>query len=193
MLHATGKPKLRGRFNQFWHAASGLVIMAVDGGGSYNEPLLNRTNLGEDFMSLQAIPRVVFFCLPLLTLGAWIELAAADERKNDTRVFEMRTYICEEGRLDALNKRFREHTNRLFVKHGITLIGYWTPMEGDEAKNTLIYILAFPSREARDASFKAFGADPDWKKARDESEKDGKIVKQVISKFLTPTDYSPIK
>jgi hypothetical protein len=115
------------------------------------------------------------------------------DKEKPMRVFEMRTYITEPGRLEALHKRFREHTNRLFVKHGMTLIGYWTPAEGPEAENTLVYILAFPSREARDASFKAFGEDPEWKTVRAASEKDGKIVKQVISQFLTPTDYSPIK
>jgi hypothetical protein len=118
----------------------------------------------------------------------------ADEKEQAMpRVFEMRTYITEPGRLEALHKRFREHTNRLFVKHGMTLIGYWTPSSGPESENTLVYILAFPSHEARDASFKAFGEDSEWKRVKAESEKDGKIVKQVISQFLAPTDYSPIK
>ncbi len=106
------------------------------------------------------------------------------------RVFEMRTYTTHPERLDALNARFRDHTNKLFVKHGMDLVGYWTP----QGKNdTLVYILAYPSREAREASWKAFQADPDWKAARDASEKDGKIVDKVETVFLDPTDYSPIK
>jgi hypothetical protein len=106
------------------------------------------------------------------------------------RLFEMRTYYTLPGRLDALNARFREHTNKLFVKHGMELVGYWTPQGKD---NTLVYILAYPNRVAREASWKAFQADPEWKAAREASEKDGKIVDKVESVFLDPTDYSPIK
>ncbi len=109
------------------------------------------------------------------------------------RVFELRIYTTHPGRLDALNKRFREHTNRLFRKHGMELIGYWTPAEGEEAANTLVYILAYPSREAREASWKAFMTDPEWQQAREASEADGKIVMKVESKFLNPTDYSPLR
>jgi hypothetical protein len=111
----------------------------------------------------------------------------------DQRFFELRIYTANPGKLDALNARFRNHTNKLFVKHGMELIGYWTPADGPESENTLIYILAYPSREAREASWKAFQADPDWKTARAESEKDGRLVEKVESKFLNPTDYSPIK
>jgi hypothetical protein len=110
------------------------------------------------------------------------------------RVFEMRTYYTFEGRLPALNKRFREHTCDLFKKHGMENIGYWTPVnEKDGKNNKLVYILAYPSLEAREASWKAFGADPEWKKAREASELDGKIVEKVESVFLNPTDYSLIK
>jgi hypothetical protein len=110
------------------------------------------------------------------------------------RVFEMRTYYTHEGRLPALNKRFSEHTCDLFKKHGIELIGFWTPMEVKDGKNDkLVYILAYPSKEAATASWKAFQSDPAWIKARDASEVDGKIVKKVESVFLNPTDYSLIK
>ena len=110
------------------------------------------------------------------------------------RFFEMRTYTAPEGKLDALHARFRDHTNKLFVKHGIELVGYWTPVdEAKGAKNTLVYILAFPSREAREASWKAFGADPEWQKAKAASEVNGKLVEKVESVYLKPTDYSPIK
>jgi len=109
------------------------------------------------------------------------------------RCYELRTYTTAEGRLDALHKRFRDHTCGLFEKHGMTLIGFWTPTEGEQAKNTLIYLLAFPSREHRDASFKAFRDDPVWKKAKEESRVDGPIVTKVESVFLTPTDYSYLK
>jgi hypothetical protein len=125
-------------------------------------------------------------------------LAVASEKAptqtEGTRVFELRTYITLPGRLDALNKRFREHTCALFKKHGMELIGFWTPQESKDGKeNTLVYLLAFPSREAAKKSWDGFRNDPEWKRAQAESEKDGKIVKEVKSVFLDPTDYSAIK
>jgi hypothetical protein len=110
----------------------------------------------------------------------------------ENRFFEMRTYTTNEGKLSDLNKRFRDHTNTLFVKHGMQLVGYWTPVDKED---TLVYILAYPSLEAREASWKAFRDDPVWQKAYKQSHVDagGKIVKKVESVFLNPTDYSPIK
>jgi hypothetical protein len=123
--------------------------------------------------------------------------ASADEpaqkATSSERVFELRIYTTHPGRLDALNKRFREHTNRLFEKHGMELVGYWTPASGPESENTLIYILAYPSDQAREKAWQGFRNDPEWTKARDESERDGKIVLKVESKMLAPTDYSPIR
>ena len=119
--------------------------------------------------------------------------AVAQPAPAATRFFELRTYHAAEGKLDALHARFRDHTNALFTKHGITMIGYWTPADGDAAKKTLVYILAYPSREAREASWKAFQADPDWVKAKTESEVNGKLVDKVDSVYLNPTDYSPLK
>jgi len=109
------------------------------------------------------------------------------------RLFEMRTYITNEGKMPELHKRFREHTNKLFEKHGMTLVGYWTPVDGEDAADTLVYILAYPDRESREKSWKAFMADPDWQAAYKASHANGSLVKKVISRFLTPTDYSPIK
>lgn len=120
-------------------------------------------------------------------------LAAATPSKEDARFFEMRTYITNPGKMPNLHARFRDHTCKLFEKHGITNIGYWSPTTGDNAENTLVYILAFPSKEAREKSWKDFGADPDWVKAKAESEKDGVLVSKVISVFMTGTDYSAIK
>ncbi len=111
----------------------------------------------------------------------------------DGRVFEMRTYTTHEGKLDDLHARFSNHTNYIFVRHGMTLVGYWTPSDGPESKNTLVYILAYPSMEAREKAWADFRNDPDWKKAYAESQKDGKIVQKVESKFLKATDYSPLQ
>ncbi len=110
-------------------------------------------------------------------------------QKQDNRYFEMRIYYCEPGRLPNLLTRFRDHTTKIFEKHGMTNIGYWVPVQND--KNALYYVLAYPSKEARDASWKAFGADPEWKKVSEESQRDGKIVAKVESIFMNVTDFSP--
>lgn len=125
--------------------------------------------------------------------------AAADAKSADAkapgkeRYFEMRIYTANDGKLDALNARFRDHTNKLFMKHGIDLIGYWVPTDPEKSKNTLVYILAYPSKEAREAAWKAFANDPEWKAAKAASEKEGVLVKKVEITFMTPTDYSPVK
>jgi hypothetical protein len=137
---------------------------------------------------------ILFVAAVGLAVGglAMVKQTAAEE-KGKERVFELRTYTAAEGKLDALNARFRDHTNKLFVKHGIELVGYWTPTDGEKAKNTLIYILAHASREAAAKSWKEFQDDPEWKAARAESEKDGKLTTKVESVFMKPTDYSPMK
>ncbi len=129
----------------------------------------------------------------LIAVAAFASSATASKTAKP-RVFEMRTYVTHPGRLDALNKRFREHTTALFKKHGMENVGYWTPQDEKDGKsNTLVYILAHESRESAKDSWKAFAADPEWHKARDASEKDGKIVDKVTSVFLDPADYSAIK
>lgn len=109
------------------------------------------------------------------------------------RVFEIRTYTCEKDKLPDLLARFRDHTTKLFEKHGMTNIGYWVPADGERSKDTLIYVLAHESRAAADKSWKDFRADADWVKARTESEAAGKIVTKVESVFMNPTDFSALK
>lgn len=112
----------------------------------------------------------------------------------DSRCFEMRTYTAAPGKLEALHARFRDHTNKLFVKHGMTLVGYWVPRDKDKgADNTLVYVLAYPDCAARDKAWQAFVADPDWKAVKDASEAGGKILDKIDSVLMTATDYSPIK
>lgn len=108
-------------------------------------------------------------------------------------VYEMRTYTAAEGKLDAVNARFRDHTRRIFERHNMKSVGYWTPLEGPTAGTTLIYILEHPSREEARKNWAEFSADPEWQKVKAESEKDGRIVAKAESVFLTPTDYSAIK
>ena len=111
-----------------------------------------------------------------------------------TRVFEMRTYTAAPGKLAALHSRFRDHTLRLFEKHGMQNIGYWVPADPPNSENTLTYIIAHKDREAAKASWAGFGADPDWQKVRKESMADGvSLTTKVESVFLNPTDYSPMK
>jgi hypothetical protein len=108
-------------------------------------------------------------------------------------VYEMRTYTAADGKLANVNARFRDHTVQIFQKHNMKSIGYWTPLEGPTADTTLVYILEHPSREEARKNWAAFNADPEWQKAKAESEVGGKIVAKAESVFLNPTDYSPIK
>jgi hypothetical protein len=116
-------------------------------------------------------------------------MATAQSGDKTDRVYEMRTYWSPPGKLDDLHARFRDHTMKLFEKHGMTNVGYWVPI--DNTENKLVYVLSYPSREAAKKSWKDFLADPDWQKAYKESEKNGTLVKKVDSKFLATTDYSP--
>ena len=126
--------------------------------------------------------------LALLGSAAALSIHAADKPR-ETLCYELRTYYAAPGKLDALNARFRNHTMRIFEKHGMANIGYWMPV--DNPDNKLIYILAFPNREAARQSWKEFGSDPDWQKVVKESEANGKLVAKVEPIFLTATDYSP--
>lgn len=126
-------------------------------------------------------------------LIAGVVAAGSVSAQDSGRVFELRTYTTMEGRLEALKARFRDHTTKLFERHGMTNIGYWVPADAPRSQNTLIYILAHKSREAAAKSWAAFRSDPEWKKAQSESEASGKIVEKVESVYLTPTDFSKMK
>jgi len=112
----------------------------------------------------------------------------------DGKCYELRTYYAAPGKLEELHKRFRDHTMKLFKKHGMQVVGFWGPTDKEKgSESTLVYVLAFPNREARDKAWKEFQADPEWQKARTESEKNGKLTDKVESVILGATDYSPIK
>src|SRR5712692_7704145 len=132
------------------------------------------------------------FTLAASVVGFWLGRITSVEAQSN-RVFELRTYTAEEGKLDALHARFRNHTLKLFEKHGMTNIGYWKPSDEPLSKNTLIYVLAHESREAAKKSWDGFRSDPAWKKVQAESEANGKLVKKVDFVFMEPTDYSPLK
>jgi hypothetical protein len=109
------------------------------------------------------------------------------------RVFEIRTYTTNPGKLANLHRRFRDHTLRIFAKHGMTNVVYFAPKEGPLAENTLIYVLAHASRDAARKSWADFAADPEWQKVAADSQIDGRIVSKVESVFADATDYSPLK
>jgi len=109
------------------------------------------------------------------------------------RVYELRTYHCNEGKLEALKARFRDHTIAIFNRLGMESVGYWVPEDPETGKNTLIYILVHPSREAADKHWAEFTADPEWKKVQAESEAGGAIVQKVDRVFMDPADFSKLK
>jgi len=111
----------------------------------------------------------------------------------NTRVFEVRTYTAAEGKLDALNARFRDHTMALFDKHDMTSVAYFTPQDAPLKQNTLIYVLAHPSREAAAKNWQGFHDDPEWQKVKAASETQGALTTKIESVFADPTDYSPMK
>jgi heme-degrading monooxygenase HmoA len=137
-------------------------------------------------------------CCTALIVGlgalAWTLQAGGGEKggkKVEPRVFELRTYYVNPGKMDALHARFKNHTNKLLEKHGMTLIGFWTDAKEPERK--LIYIVAHKSEAAAAESWKAFQQDPEWKAAKAKSEENGKLVEKVDPVFMNPTEYSAIK
>ena len=118
--------------------------------------------------------------------------ATAVAAEKDTRCYELRTYHVAPGKMDALHKRFREHTLGLFAKHGITSLGYWERLDKEgKPENKLSFLLSYPSRDARETSCKAFMNDADWKAAYKASEANGPLVTKAENPFLSATDYSP--
>ena len=137
---------------------------------------------------LQALPAVTFLPASLLMAAQQDTTSTAS---TSAGVYELRVYHAAPGKLPDLLARFREHTTKLFERHGIRNVAYWTPLEEPEKGNTLIYILQHPSREAAAANWKAFQDDPEWKSVHDKSEVNGKLVEKVDSTFLVLTDFSP--
>ena|ERR1700722_1158335 len=135
--------------------------------------------------------RNVFLVLTTVLLALPVCVSADEPAKEgDTLVYELRTYTCNPGKLPDLHKRFRDHTMRLFEKHGMKNVAYWVPVDKPD---TLVYIIAHKSREAAVKSWKEFQADPEWQKARKESEINGGLVKKFERQYLSPTEYSPLK
>jgi hypothetical protein len=130
-------------------------------------------------------------------MGAAMMLSAASGMEAQSSgaksevVYELRVYHANEGKLDALIARFRDHTDAIFKRHGMISIAYWLPTDEPLKGRTLIYILKHPSREAAIANWKAFHDDPEWIKVSTASEVNGKLVEKVDSTYMALTDWSP--
>jgi hypothetical protein len=132
-------------------------------------------------------------CAVLVFVGGFAAGTIVRAQSDMKRVYELRTYTAPEGKLGDLDKRFRDHTMRIFKNHAMESVGYWHPQDAPDNANTLIYIIAHKNREAAKASWAAFQADPEWQKVSAESQVNGRIVSKVVSVFMDPTDYSPLK
>ncbi|QDT56634.1 hypothetical protein Pan44_46910 [Caulifigura coniformis] len=144
---------------------------------------------------MSSIRTTLFACAAGLALGAFtltMNGSAAAEPQAEG-IYELRTYTAAEGKLDALEARFKNHTMKLFEKHGMKNVIYWKPTNAETSKNTLIYVLWHKSEDAAKASFAAFRKDPDWVAAKSESEKDGSLTIPggVVSVYMKATDWSP--
>ena len=133
---------------------------------------------------VQAIPAAA-----LLPTSLWA--AARQDSASTAAVYELRVYHAAPGKLADLEARFRDHTIKIFDRHGIKSVAYWTPLDEPEKSNTLIYILQHPSREAAAANWKSFQDDPEWKSVKEKSEANGKLVDKIDSTYLALTDFSP--
>ena len=140
----------------------------------------------EKFLKILSISSISL----IVGLGAGIFYSTSAQNQ---KVFELRTYQATPGNLGNLHARFRDHTIRIFRKHGMEIVGFWSPTSEEERDDILVYLLAHDSQDAADASWQAFGADPEWASVAEESNKNGQILAGVERKYMVATDYSPMK
>jgi hypothetical protein len=135
---------------------------------------------------------VVLAGLAALVCGSlWVgRPAQGDDADKKAPLYELRTYYAHPGKMADLNKRFRDHTLKMFEKHGMKNVAYWTPVDKPEV---LVYVIAHKSKQAADKSWQEFKDDPEWQAAYKESHKNGPLVMKVESVYMTATDYSPMK
>ena len=129
----------------------------------------------------------------ILTLILGFGLSISAQAEENDKVFELRTYTSAPGKLDDLQSRFRDHTTRIFAKHGMKVIAYWTPTDPEKANDTLIYVLEHASQVAADQSWQAFAEDPEWAKVSEASNANGRILTSVVREYMKATDYSPLQ
>jgi hypothetical protein len=131
------------------------------------------------------------FCAGAVATSAFEHAAAAPPPRQ--RIFQLRTYYPREGQMEAVRRRFREHGVALFRKHGIEVIGFWTPHDAKDKDRKLVYMIAWPSMEAAKAAWKSFGGDPDRKRIWADYNKDGDIVDHWEAVYLDPIEFSPLQ
>lgn len=127
-----------------------------------------------------------------ITLGAIAGMLISASAQGE-KAYELRIYTATPGNLDNLHARFRDHTTRIFAKHGMEVVGYWTPTDEEKADDTLIYVLEHASREAADASWQAFIQDPEWQEVAAASNANGQILGGIEREYMVATDYSPMQ
>ena len=142
---------------------------------------------------MSKISKIAGFSLLSLIIGLGAGIFVSSSAQEDGKVYELRIYTATPGNLDNLHARFRDHTIRIFENHGMKIVGFWSPTSEEEADDTLIYVLEHASQEAANASWRAFGQDPEWKSVSDASNANGAILAGVERRYMTATDYSPLK
>jgi hypothetical protein len=137
--------------------------------------------------------RTLLQAAPFLPTFLWAASQQGEDgpMQSSKVVYELRIYHAAPGKLEELLARFRDHTVKLFARHGIKSVAYWTPVDEPQNSNTLIYILEHPSREEAAANWKSFQDDPEWKSVKEKSELNGKLTEKIDSTFLALTDFSP--
>jgi hypothetical protein len=128
-----------------------------------------------------------------LCIGLGTGILVSTSAQDMGKVFELRIYTATPGNLDKLHARFRDHTTRIFGNHGMKVVGYWTPTSEEESEDTLVYLLEHASQDAADASWRAFGQDPEWERVAEASNANGQILAGIERKYMEATDYSPMK
>lgn len=137
--------------------------------------------------------KMVGISLFSLSIGLGAGILVSTSAQDMGKVFELRIYTATPGNLDNLHARFRDHTTRIFGNHGMKVVGYWTPTSEEESENTLVYMLEHASQDAADASWRAFGQDPEWTRVAEASNANGQILAGIESRYMKATDYSPMK
>ena len=132
---------------------------------------------------------VSFICGVAVMLG----LNALSGSNPQHHVYELRMYHVNEGKTEALQARFRDHTDAIFKRHNMRSVGYWVPEDAPSSQNLFVYILEHPNRAEAEKNWAEFQADPEWQKVKAESEKSGKLVDHIDRYFMDPTNFSAIQ
>jgi hypothetical protein len=125
-------------------------------------------------------------------VAATLALTSVAQPNSSHHVYELRMYHVNPGKMEALVRRFGDHTDAIFKRHEMKSLGYWVPQDAPNSQNLFVYILEHPSRTEAEKNWKAFHDDPEWQKVKAESEKNGALVDHIDNYFMDPTNYSAI-